>query len=237
MTRMLTVRHLLLHAAVALTLGSAVLPARAATQDLDAIRMAAEDFVRRQTATMPGLVSVELGAIDTRLQLPACGALHPFLPPGGRLWGRSNIGIRCNAAPESWSIMVPVTVRLMGDAVFVARPLVRGQPVTDADVTVRQVDLTEFPAGVIRNAESAVGKVPQVSVAAGLALRTEMLRGAFVVTQGQSVTVVFIGDGFRVSSEGRALGNGAVGEHVSVRTASGRTVRGLVTGPATIEVK
>jgi flagellar basal body P-ring formation protein FlgA len=208
----------------------------AETQDLEALRKAVADFAHGQAAKLPGEVEIEVAPLDERLQLSACPGLQPYLPAGTRLWGRSSIGVRCQK-PESWSIIVPVTVKVMGEALYTARPLARGEALTDQDVTAQRTDLAQLPAGVLTDRSQAVGRIPNVSVAAGLPLRAEMLRGAHVVTLGQNVRIVFTGDGFKVSSEGRALGNAALGETVQVRSASGKVVKGQASAAGVVEVK
>lgn len=224
--------------ALALAAGLACLPrpANAQQQDLEALRRAAEGFAQAQAGDLPGDVTVEVGAIDPRVQLPACASLQAFLPPGARLWGRTSVGVRCKR-PENWTLVVPVTVRVMAEALFAARPLARGEPVTPEDLTTQKVDLTQLPAGALTDRSQAVGRVPSVSLAAGLPLRADMLRGAYVVVQGQDVRIVFSGDGFRVSSDGKALGNAALGEYVQVRAASGKVVKGQVSAAGLVEVK
>jgi flagella basal body P-ring formation protein FlgA len=208
----------------------------AQNQDLQSLRNTVAEFARSQAARLPGEVEIEVSALDERLQLSACQGLQPYLPAGSRLWGRSSVGVRCQR-PESWSIIVPVTVKVMGEALYTARPLARGEALTDQDVTAQRTDLTQLPAGVLTDRSQAVGRIPNVSVAAGLPLRAEMLRGAYVVTQGQNVRIVFAGEGFKVSSEGRALGNAALGETVQVRSASGKVVKGQASAAGVVEVK
>jgi flagella basal body P-ring formation protein FlgA len=208
----------------------------AAAQDPDRIREVALSFARGQLAGRTGEVQVEVAEVDARLQLPACGKLEPFLPAGARLWGRSTVGVRC-LGPETWSLLVPVSVRVMGDAVFTARPLARGRAVESADLEVRRVDLTALPAGVLTEVSQALERVPGASVQAGLPLRAEMLRGATVVAAGQGVRILFLGDGFKVTSDGVALANAAVGDAVQVRAASGRVLRGVVTAAGVVEVR
>ncbi len=222
----------------ALGLAGASLPALAQNrnQDLEAVRRAAEEFARSQAASLPGEVLIGTGEIDSRLQLVACQDLHAFLPAGARLWGRSNVGVRCRK-PDSWSIIVPVNVQVMAEALYSARPLARGTALTEQDIVTQRVDLTQLPAGTLTDRSQAVGRVPGVSLAAGLPMRAEMLRGAYVVTQGQSVRIEFSGDGFKVSSEGKALGNAALGEYVQVRAASGKVVKGMASSAGVVEVK
>lgn len=208
----------------------------AQNQDLESLRKTVVEFAHSQATRLPGEVEIEVGPLDERLQLSACQGLQTYLPAGTRLWGRSSVGVRCQK-PESWSIIVPITVKVMGEALYTARPLARGEALTDQDVTAQRTDLTQLPAGVLTDRSQAVGRIPNVSVAAGLPLRAEMLRGAYVVTQGQNVRIVFAGEGFKVSSEGRALGNAALGETVQVRSASGKVVKGQASAAGVVEVK
>jgi flagella basal body P-ring formation protein FlgA len=232
MTR-LPIRLLLAWAA---GLACTTVPAFAQNQDLEAVRHAAEVFARSQTESLSGEVIIEAGPLDPRLQLAPCQSLQAYLPAGARLWGRSNVGVRCQR-PENWSVMVPVTVQVMVDALFAARALPRGEPVSDQDIITQRVDLTQLPAGVLTERSQAVGRVPNVSLAAGLPLRADALRGAFVVTRGQTVRILFFSEGFTVSSEGQALGNAAVGDYVQVRAASGKVVKGRASSAGVVEVK
>ena len=75
----------------------------AQNQDLEALRKAVVEFARGQAAKLPGEVEIEVGPLDERLQLSACQSLQTYLPAGTRLWGRSNVGVRCQK-PESWSM-------------------------------------------------------------------------------------------------------------------------------------
>jgi flagella basal body P-ring formation protein FlgA len=109
--------------------------------------------------------------------------------------------------------------------------------VADQDITTQRVDLTQLPAGVLTDRSQAIGRVPNVSLAAGLPLRADVLRGAFVVTRGQTVRIIFSAEGFKVSSEGQALGNAAAGEYVQVRAASGKVVKGRASSAGVVEVK
>src|SRR5262249_4081118 len=106
-----------------------------------------------------------------------------------------------------------------------------------ADLSVRTLDLTQQPLGLITEAQAAIGRMTLAALPAGASLRPDMLRAPFAVTQGQQVRLLFQGEGFRVSSEGRSLSNAAVGEAAQVRTASGKVVKGWVQAPGVVEVR
>lgn len=218
-------------------LAAATMPVDAAPrQDLELVRQGIERFVLEQTRDLPGDVSVDVPSLDPHLQLTSCNDLSPYLPAGAKLWGRTHVGMRCNG-PDRWSVTVQATVRVMGAAVYTARPIGRGQRLTESDLAVRSADLAQLPPGVLTDAEQATGKFAGTALSAGLPLRRDMLHGERVVAAGQTVRVVFTSNGLQVSSEGKALATGAVGDEIQVRAASGKVIRGTVTGPGVVQVR
>jgi flagella basal body P-ring formation protein FlgA len=205
-------------------------------QDPAQVRQSIERFVIEQTRDLPGAVELARTDIDTRLRLARCSDLESFLPAGARLWGNSTVGVRCST-PEKWSIFVPVQVRVWGDVVVAARPLSRGQTLSAAELTAQRLDLAQLSPGVLTDVQQAAGRVLSASIPGGTPIRADMLRAVPVVLQGQTVRVVFAGQGFHVSSEGKALGNAGVGEAVQIRAASGKLLKGIVREAGIVEVR
>jgi flagella basal body P-ring formation protein FlgA len=201
-----------------------------------AIRTAVDAFVRAQTESLPGHVEIKSGLVDPQLKFTQCDHLEVFLPPGAKLWGNGTVGVRCEQ-PEKWSLYVPVQVHVWADVVMSARALPRGETITSNDLAMQRLDLTQLQRGVFTDLQQVIGKVTKTAVGGGTPLRGDLLRAAAVVIQGQQVRVVFAGNGFHVSSEGRALGNAGVGESVQVRTASGKLLKGIVSGPGVVQVQ
>lgn len=212
-------------------------PARASAgmQDIGVIRKTVDHFVRQNTAELPGQVTLTVGAIDPRLQLPACDTPEVFLPTGNRLWGNTTVGVRCSTA-SPWTIYVPVSVRIMAQAAVAARPLSAGQTVSQADVIMQSSDLSQLPPGVIVDPALAIGKTVIMSAATGQAFRNDMLRAPQVIQQGQTVRLMAKGNGFQVTSEGKALTNATLGQVVSVRTQSGQVISGIAKQNGVVEV-
>jgi len=86
---MKTSRHLLF--AALCMLGTAAM-AQTPRQDPAVLRYAVEQFLKVQTAGLPGQVNLTIGQVDARTNLPACPAPEPFLPNGSRLWGKTTVG-------------------------------------------------------------------------------------------------------------------------------------------------
>jgi len=206
-----------------------------AAQGASTMGVAIDQFLRAQTAGLPGTASYSVGAIDTRSPLPACAAHEVFLPPGARLWGKAHVGVRCSA-PSNWTIYVPVTVQVHGGYLMASRPLPPGHALTAADVTTASGDLAMLPAGVAQDLSQVIGRSTAAPVAAGQPLRADLLRAPVVIQQGQSVRLVARGRGFEVSAEGRALAQAQLGQVVQVRGPSGQTVHGIARHDAVVEV-
>lgn len=209
--------------------------AHAAPQSLAEVRQSVETFAKQQTAHLAGQVQVAVGTIEP-VQLPACAKLDAFMPLGAKLWGNSSIGVRCSRGAD-WTLYVPITVRVQAPVVVATRPLASGKQLADEDLTLQMAELTQLPAGIVLSTQDAVGKVLVAGVVAGHPLRLDMLRAPIVVRQGQSVRLTAQGRGFKVSSEGKALSNAAVGQNVQVKAQNGQTVSGVVQADGSIEVQ
>jgi flagella basal body P-ring formation protein FlgA len=206
-----------------------------ATQSAAAVRQAVEAFVRTQTASYGNRATFNVGNIDPRLSVPACTNMEVLVPSGGRLWGNSSVVARC-VAPTQWTLYVSVAVRITGSYVAAARTLAAGQILSASDVTVVQGDLTLSAAPLVSDVSDTLGKTLSAPVAAGQPLRADALRLTPAILQGQTVKLVSQGPGFRVSAEGKAIANAAVGQVAHVRTASGQTVSGVARADGSVEV-
>jgi flagella basal body P-ring formation protein FlgA len=206
-----------------------------ATQSPAAVQRAVEEFVRVQISGFGDRATFTVGKVDPRLTLPACSALEAFVPLGGKLWGNSSVGVRCGA-PTPWTLYVSVTVRVNGSYVAASRAIPAGHALTQADVALVQGDLTQLPPTVATDLSQALGKVVNAPLAPAQPVRADTLRFVPAVVPGQTVKLVSQGPGFRVSADGKALTNAAVGQIAQARTASGQTVSGVARSDGSIEI-
>lgn len=219
--------------AIAAPLHAAALDGR---QDLSQLQRVVENYVRKESAGLPGKTSFSVTPFDSRLALPPCPAPEAFLPTGGRLWGKSTVGVRCTAG-ATWTVYASVQVEISAEYVVTARPIAQGEPVRLQDLAVLSGDLSKLPAGVVIDPAHALGKQFAISLGAGQPVRQDMLRSPNVVVQGQGVKLVSEGPGFRVSTEGKALANAADGQSVQVRAPSGQTVSGVARAGGVVEMR
>jgi len=204
-------------------------------QDLAALQRIAEQFIKIQTSGVSGTVNVSTEPLDARLVLAACAAPQAFMPNGSRLWGKTSIGVKCSA-PSPWTVYVRATVQVMSQYIVTAAPLVQGQTIGPSNIAVVTGDLSSLPSGVITEESQALGRVANISLAAGSPLRQDALRVTRVVQQGQTVRIVSSGAGFEITTEGRALNNAGEGELVQAKTPSGQVVSGVARSGGIVEI-
>lgn len=195
-----------------------------------------ESFLRSQNSKHDGQINIVMGQIDPRLNLPACDDPSAFLPQGGKINGKTTLGLRCTS-PKPWSVFVAAQVQLIGDYLVAAGPLSQGQTVTERDIKKVSGDVMSLPAGSITNPEYVLGKTLQQSVPAGATFKTTNLKSALAIQQGQMVKVIAVGKSFNVSTDGQAIGNAAEGQVAKAKTASGQLVTGIAKAGGVLEVQ
>jgi len=203
-------------------------------QSNDTIRATAEQFVRQQTAGLPGQVGITVTPVTPR-GLAACDALEAFLPPGAHLWGRTMIGVRCVGA-HPWTLYLQVLITVKATYFVASREIAANQVIAATDLTPREGDLTNLPRSVVTDLSQIVGKASLERINAGLLLRQDMARTVAVIQAGQPVKLEVQGSGFSISYEGSALTSAGAGETIRVRTPSGQEVSGVVKDRDTVEI-
>ncbi len=196
------------------------------------IRLKVSEFVQEQTQATPGKVSLKVDGIDPRIVLPACPGFEVFLPQGTQLSGKTNVGVRCK---DSWSLFVPVQIKITLTMLIASHPLQQGQTLTATDISTQSGEVSQ--PGILTDPVQALGKILKYSLGSGQILKQDMLRAPWSVTQGQMVKLRVRMEGFFVTSEGKALNNAAEGQPVQVRTASGQVIGGTAGADGAVEVK
>ncbi len=190
---------------------------------LDALR---EQVAAAVGAQLPASSRVQVSPPDPQLQLPACPRPEVLLPSGQQpLRGQLRIGVRCQK-PQPWTVYLSASIQESRTYYLARIPLQAGHQLQAQDLTNAQAYTENLPPGAVTDERQWLGRSLTAAVAAGAPLNQQWLRTVNVVTAGQTVKLVLGGAGFRINSEGRALGNAAAGQPVQVRVASGQTVRG-----------
>lgn len=96
------------------------------TQSLDAIRKAAEEFVRSQIPGQPNTLEVAVGPLDERLRLAACeGPLQATLPAGATFRAKTTVAVTCRSGSR-WTVYVPVSIATNVSVLILRHAALRG---------------------------------------------------------------------------------------------------------------
>ena len=116
-----------------------------------------------------------------------------------------------------------------------AHDIARGQTIAEGDLTTATVAGSALMAGTLTNPAAAKDMETRRMLHAGETIRTEDLRHPIVVTRGQTVTMLFHAPGVELTAMGRAMGEGGVGDTVTVQNPSSfRMIAGIVSAPGTV---
>ncbi len=179
---------------------------------------------------------VQVGALDSRLNLAPCTQVEPYLPPGVRLWGRARIGLRCVDGVARWNVFVPVLVQAFGQTWVMRSDVASGSVLSPDDAVLAEVDWAHENASVLADLQLWVGQTATRALRTGQTLRHGMVKPSQVFQAGSMVRVVAQGPGFAVTTDGRALSAGVVGEMARVRIDNGRILSGVVLDMRTVRV-
>ncbi|WP_423246696.1 flagellar basal body P-ring formation chaperone FlgA [Simplicispira sedimenti] len=187
--------------------------------------------------TSPLRLEVTVGSLDPHLRLAPCARAEPYLPTGGRLWGRTRLGLRCVEGATRWNVFLPVTVKAYGPAWVLAGNVASGAVLTAADAVQAEVDWAASHSPVLADPALWVGQVAAQPLQAGQALRQSMVKAPQLFTHGAQVRVQAQGPGFAITAAGQAMSAGAVGQTVRVRMTNGRIIQGIVLDDGTISAQ
>ena len=153
-----------------------------------------------------------------------------------RLWGKTQVGLRCVDGVSRWNVMLPVTVNAFGPAWVVKGQVPAGAVLSVSDVVSSEVNWAEDTNPVLRDRGAWEGLVATRPLTTGQPLRQGMVRPAQVFQAGAPVRVVAQGAGFQVSSDAQAISAGVVGQIARVRMENGRISTGLVLDGKTVQI-
>ena len=163
-------------------------------------------------------------------QWPLCANPQFSLPGNSRLWGTMSVAATCDRERRFLQVEVQVT----GEYVVASRQIPRGTTLTTSDITIRQGRLDTLPTRTVLEPQQITDAVSVRDILPDQPLTLSMVRQAWRVKAGQPVIVIAQGDGFNVSSEGRALNNATALQRVRVRMANGQIVSGNVSADGNI---
>ncbi|PIJ51918.1 flagella basal body P-ring formation protein FlgA [Erwinia sp. OLTSP20] len=181
-----------------------------------------DQFFKARNGQNSGTVTVTVKT--PQAQWPSCEHPQFSLPGNARRWGLISVAANCGHNRR----YIQVEVQVTGDYVVAARQITRNTAVTAGDITIKKGRLDKLPARTAVSPDEVIGAISLRDIIAGQPVNMMMVRQPWRVKAGQNVMVTASGEGFTVTSEGRAMNNAAATQSVRVRMHSGQIVSGKV---------
>jgi flagellar basal body P-ring formation protein FlgA len=116
-----------------------------------------------------------------------------------------------------------------------AHDIARGETISESDLTYATVSGSALMSGTITSLGAVKDMEARRMLRAGEAMRADDVRHPIVVTKGQTITMLFHAPGVELTAMGRAMGEGGIGDTVTVQNPSSfRMIIGVVSGPGTV---
>lgn len=174
-----------------------------------------------------GKVRLEIIRSPVKSRLQPCSRTEYRLPDRKHAWGRINVSEHC-VQGAGWTIWHTVVVHIERLALIARRFLKAGsQPGID-DFKIQSVDWSSYPSPPESPQTVISNKVLSRSVSAGQPLLTGYLQDAPSIRSGQTVMVIAEGPGYKIATDGIALGSAGEGQTVRIRVPNGKVLAGTV---------
>jgi flagella basal body P-ring formation protein FlgA len=182
-------------------------------------------------------VAHNLGALDARLSLDLCES-EPAVSFSGDPWktAQPSLLVSCEGS-RPWRMFLPVRLEIHGQGLVAARPLARGERITDSSLKSRAVEINATRRSPIRDKAQLIGMEMRRGVNTGTVFTADLLTAPEAIVRGDHVVITAKAGGFSVRSRGKALSSGSIGEQVMVENLSStRTVRAQIIAPGQVEI-
>lgn len=206
----------------------------------DDIRTAAESFLNdwaKQIEASGFRARYEIGNLDSRLRLAPCETALNLEFTGDPMQSTSpSLLVSCQGE-RPWRMFVTAFVEVFGPALVAARPLARGERLTQALVTTQEVQVNASRKGALTDPAAIDGMRMRRPVNAGTMMSPDLLEAPNAIERGDHVIIVATSGGFSVSTRGKALASAEIGEQVLVENLrSARTIKATATAPGRVEI-
>jgi flagella basal body P-ring formation protein FlgA len=134
------------------------------------------------------------------------------------------------------SVRVAGKVDLFQKVVHAARPLKRGEIVSDLDIMLEKVNISEGPDRFAAQPDQVVGKRLVRDVGSHQPVNVEDIDQPLAFKRGSPVTIVYANGGLRLTAKGQAREDGIIGSTVRITNVmTKRTIVGLVVDESTVQ--
>lgn len=173
--------------------------------------------------------------LDKRLKLRACDTPLTFSLSGKEKQIRRNGTIKAACTGQSpWQVFIPYQAVKLTNVLIALRDIEKGEQLTELDVKTEQHDLFQTRNASYTNASQIAGTYAKMAIRRGDTINSRTLCS---VCKGQPITIIAVGSGLELKTDGVALQDGIPGQIIRVENAhSGRTIKARIVSAGHVQI-
>jgi flagella basal body P-ring formation protein FlgA len=183
------------------------------------LRHVVSDYLMKKGANQNAEVSIKRIGISGDVKLPPGKVSYEVVAPDRwKGWGNASLALIVRVDDNvKRNLTVLVEVEALTEMVVATRTLERGEVVGDSDVALARRDLAQVQGKFCRSKGEVLGMRVKFAVTGNSPLRGDYLERLPIVKSGQLVTILVENEVVRITTSGRAKGDGALGDIITVQ--------------------
>lgn len=219
--------------AICLTCGTSTATVAADIESPAAIREAIADAMQPRLAGMTD-ATIEIGAIDSRMRLPACASVEVNLAADDGAMTTAKV----DCLSPDWTIYVPVRVHAWAEAVVAAANLAPETRLSSDLLTRRRVDMFATSGALVTDPSRVEGKILRVGITAGSPILASFVENPVIIHRGQKVLLTLTDGDMVIKDSVVALEDGRVGDTIAMQNPeSQKIIHATVAGDGAAEIR
>jgi flagella basal body P-ring formation protein FlgA len=193
-------------------------------ENLPSIEQRVLKFLKNHPGVAPDS-KLEISLVDAPANLPACQEVSTYLPGNPiKVTGTVRVAVRCQA-PTTWLLYVTAKILTLQKYWVWADDVPSGTVLTGQELTERSAWTDQAPAGAVSDLNFFIGKTLKQNTTKGSLATTSLIKIAPVN-----------GNGFKISTDGRALSSALPGQSIQVKMSTGQLVSGVAAADGSVEI-
>lgn len=182
------------------------------------IKQIVSDFILRNVVHENRTVRVKEIRVPKSVILSKGRVAYKVAAPRSReLMGKCSIAIDFSVNGHSQKkVWATAFIEILGPVVVTRKPLGRHKPITEDDIELTTMDLSDLPASVITDPGVVLGKRARRAVGAQIPLRADLIELPPLVKRGDLVVIIAQGNGLKITTLGQVKKKGRLGERIPV---------------------
>lgn len=183
------------------------------------IRSLVTSFVTGRSTGMEWDVTVKTIAVNSALKLPEGKLDYEIIAPQQWAgWGAVNLAVVVRQNNRVLrNIPVRVDVEAKTDIVVALHQIEYGKVITDTDVVLQKLELSNNSYLAARSLNDVIGKISRTTLRGNQPIRADQLERVPLIKSGQMVTIIAENEVLKISVSGKARSSGAEGDTITVQ--------------------